>query len=312
MQKRSRSKPVSTGKEITPTPRDLFVMRMLHEHGPLPTEYLFELSRHLGRDYTQFQKRIRDLYHERNTPHRNAYLARPWQLNPPTDFAHKVVSENTDRADRLLADFAMYLEEGRASPGGSYPHRLMTACITASLEIAVRKNPNLRWISKGEIMVNARALELRAPISFAFGDGVRTYNKPLVPDTIFGIQYPTGRLYYVVEADLNNEPLRRPDFEATSCLRKILQYKEAIGSGSYREALNIEQPLLVLTYTTNQGHADNLVKLIGDEVGPCRFLLTTTLRQFDGPFRVSPIVGDILERGYKRAGYADFCIGRAS
>ena len=303
LKKRSRSHPTPSGKRLTPTPRDVAIVRALYEHGPLPTAHLYELTREHGIDLTRLKKRVGDLFHESDTPHSGAYLTRPWQLNPEMNFAHFVVSEATKFGEHLLADFGHLNPEAKATAGGSYPHKFMTACITASFEIAAKKT-GIRYVSRAEILANSptKSLSMPAPISYKS----LVYKKPITADAIFALEYRKGRLYFLVEADLNNEPVRRTDFETTSYLRKVLQYKQAIGTGAYKSHFGIEQGLVVLTFTTNERHADNLVAMIGEELKACRFLLTTALPVFAGPFAVPAVIEDILERPYKRAGYPDF------
>lgn len=310
--RRMRSTATSTGQQIIPTPRDLEILLKLYEHGPLPSAYLFELTRHLGRDLTRLKKRVGDLFHEDNTPHGRPYLERPWQLNPRYDYAHFVVSDLSAAGERLLTEFELLRPEAKATAGGSSQHRFMTACITASFELAVRKCRGLRWISRGEIMSSSphKTLSLTAPISYAFKSGVRQYDKPISSDAIFGIEYPAGRLYFLIETDLHNEPVRREDFNTTSYLRKALQYKEAIGSGRYRAHFGFEQSLVVLTFTTNEVHAENVRAMVLKELGDIRYLLFTSLPVFDGPLRVPGIIEDILGRPYARAGHSDFYLNR--
>ena len=61
-----------TGETIRLKPRDYLVFQKLHEHGPLPTSYLYAFTKHLGSDETGFLKRLNALFHE-------GYLDRPKQ-----------------------------------------------------------------------------------------------------------------------------------------------------------------------------------------------------------------------------------------
>lgn len=77
--RRHREHPVSTGKRVTPQPRDLLWFQKLHEHGPLSSTYLHAFSQHLARNEKRARDRLTDLFNESNAPHGGAYLARPWQ-----------------------------------------------------------------------------------------------------------------------------------------------------------------------------------------------------------------------------------------
>lgn len=58
-------------------------------------------------------------------------------------------------------------------------------------------------------------------------------------------------------------PLTRSNLEETSYLRKLLQYREIIARGVFRQHLGITKaPLLLLTVTTNRRHLDGIMALL--------------------------------------------------
>ena len=77
--RRYRASPVSTGKCIRPSDRDLLLFEKLHRHGPLSTPYLVAYSRLLRKSVTRAKDRLTDLFNEDDTPHNGTYLDRPWQ-----------------------------------------------------------------------------------------------------------------------------------------------------------------------------------------------------------------------------------------
>lgn len=69
--------PQPRGKRIDLSERDFAIFEALHRHGPLPTHYLYEFTRHFGRHLTSFQHRLTKLAN--GTENGTAYLPRPRQ-----------------------------------------------------------------------------------------------------------------------------------------------------------------------------------------------------------------------------------------
>ena len=69
----------------------------------------------------------------------------------------------------------------------------MVACITASIELATKQDPNLRFISEQEILTRSPNKTLEIPCSISYTNqrtGKRqSLEKLLIPDAIFGIEY---------------------------------------------------------------------------------------------------------------------------
>jgi hypothetical protein len=79
LRRRYRSRPVSTGKRIRPSERDILLFEKLHRHGPLSTRYLVAYSQLLRKSATRAKDRLTGLFNEDDTPHNGTYLDRPWQ-----------------------------------------------------------------------------------------------------------------------------------------------------------------------------------------------------------------------------------------
>ncbi|MEQ1899911.1 MAG: hypothetical protein ABL866_04180 [Devosia sp.] len=246
-------------------------------------------------------------FHENDTPHGAAYLARPWQLNPPDVFYRKVVSENTPAAERALLDYGLIAEGVRATAGGPYPHRFMASCITASIELAVKRDPKLRYISRREIMGRSPNRTLSIPCSVTFNG--QHYDRPYTPDGIFGIEYADkAKLFFMIEADRRTEPTTRSSLETSSYLRKTLQLREVIGKGGYKRHFGMTAGMLSLTFTTRQ--ENELIDMVENTIGKNRYMLFTTLEEFAGYLKAPDVMFDLLTRPYHRAGYADFFIDK--
>ena len=77
--RRSRGVRTPTGKRVRPTERDIIWFQKIREHGPLPTSYLWEFTKHLTPTLGVAKNRLSVLFHEDRTEHGGPYLDRPGQ-----------------------------------------------------------------------------------------------------------------------------------------------------------------------------------------------------------------------------------------
>ena len=214
--------------------------------------------------------------------------------------------ENTESAERALGEAGL-LRENVANPSGSWVHRYMTASITASIELATIQTGNVRFIFQDEILTRARTT-LRFPVTV---DGVA---RDLIPDALFGLEYREAgkRLYrfFIVEADRNTEPARSSSHRRKSYERTIRQYREFVGKGLFKKALNLTAGMVVLNVTTNQAHKDTLVKLTKElsPSGANSYMLFTALPQFGRNFKPSKVTYELFTGPWQRAEMEDLRI----
>lgn len=319
VRRRLRYEQRSTGKRVEPTDRDVLWFQKLHQHGPLPSNYLIAFTKDQCRSDTRSLERLGDLYHESSTPHGGPYLNRPSKQWSAISKFERTVYENTPAAEQVLRERGFAICKA-ARPKALYHHRLMVACITASMELAVRANPSLRFISEQEILARSPNKTTAVPCSISYTNprtGKRqTLEKPLVPDAVSGIEYTVGgrRLYrfFMVEADRNQEPIRRADLNETSYLRKVLQYREVIGRGLYRKHFGMKSSMLVLNITTNFRHRDNLLDLVEELEGPCSHLLFQVAPEHGDELQVPDPSGTLLSGAWQRAGCPEMRIDQAA
>lgn len=253
--RRHRDRPTSTGKRVTPQPRDLLWFQKLHEHGPLSSSHLHAFSKHLASSEKRSRDRLTDLFNEGNTPHGGAYLTRPVQQFATLDARYQELVHDIGKpAERALREADLWNEYG-TSPGGPWKHRAMVAAITASIELEAIADPNLSYIPQHAILARA-GTTLRYPVSFKDPRTGREERHVLIPDAIFGLEYrhsgtPLYR-FFLVEADRATEPASASSFSRKSYLRNFLQYREYIGRGLYKEHLKLTAPLLVLNVSTSE------------------------------------------------------------
>ena len=312
VRRRLRYERRSTGKRIEPTERDVLWFQALERHGPLPSHYLIEFTRDIRRNDTRSLERLRDLYHEGNTPHGGPYLDRPQgQWSALSKFL-PAVYENTPLAEQVMVERGLSQVTATAKRR-LYHHRLMVACITASIELAARRDSSLRFISEGEILTRSPNRSLAIPCRVSHTNRrtgkSQQLDAPLIPDAVCGLEYTAkgGKFYrfFMVEADRNHEPVRRADLRETSYLRKILQYREVIGNGGYRTHFGMKSAMLLLTVTTNVRHMHTIMEMAGEIAGHdcCSCLLFAALPEFGDRLRAPESCHRLLTEPWQRAGH---------
>lgn len=261
--RRCRTKPTPTGKRITPQPRDLLWFEKLAEHGPLPSSFLLAFAKDTHRSEKRAKERLTDLFNEDRTPHKGAYMTRPAQQFRTLDARY-----NQLVYDLSPASVAALRESGspiRPARSGPWQHSLMVSCITASIELACNERDDINYIPQSKILARAEA-SLRWPTEICDPETGATYEKDLLPDAVFGLEYLTseGKRYrfYALEADRATEPLRSTEIHRTSFLRHLMQYEDYIEGGGYRDHLNLTAPMMVLNVTTSEERQTRMMTLV--------------------------------------------------
>lgn len=297
---------------MTPQERDLLWFQKLREHGPLSSTYLHAFSKHLRRSEKRARDRLTDLFHETNTPNKGAYLDRPWQQFQTYDARYQdLVADLTPAAEQALKDAGLWNEYGH-SHSGPWVHKHMVACITASIELATLEDPNLTYIPGSTILERAQA-SLRYTVPFNNPKTGKTEKIDLIPDALFGLEYSNGGKksyrFFLVEADRASEPSRATKFNRKSHLRNILQYREYVGGGLYKEHLKLTAGLLVLNVTTSEQTMRKMIGLTG-EVSPRgnTYMLFQVAGEFGRFFKPPKPISDFATQSWHRAGYEAFRI----
>ena len=304
--RRPRDRRQPSGKRVTPRERDLLWFQKLREHGPLSSTYLHAFSKHLRRSEKRARDRLTDLFHEANTPHKGAYLDRPWQQFQTYDARYQdLVADLTPAAEKALKDAGLWSAYGH-SQTGPWIHKHMVACITASIELATFKDPNLTYIPGSTILERAQA-SLRYTVPFKNPKTGKTEKIDLVPDALFGLEYKNGGKksyrFFLVEADRASEPSRATKFNRKSHLRNILQYREYVGGGLYKKHLKLTAGLLVLNVTTSEQTMRKMIELTS-EVSPRgnTYMLFQVAGEFGRFFKPpKPMLGLAIDQ-WNRAG----------
>lgn len=269
------------------TEADFVLFEAIDRHGPLPSNYLYEFTRHLRKDKSHLQNRLTEFYHGDGG---GPYLARPPQqfASFHARYSH-VVYDLTDRAKGLLAERGTLIAH-RPRRTDPFLHRLMQACVGASLELCSGIH-GLRYISRDEILTHPKigqAKDAKNPMALPIPGF--TENSAVIPDDLFGLEYPgVGFRFFAVEIDRNTESIERKNLAYNTIGKKVEGYLTVLRDKRYRTWWGIPN-LSVLMVTTNAGHAQNILAHIGKQVDPRyapRFAVATEA-MFGANWRVPP------------------------
>lgn len=303
--RRCRTKPISTEKRLNPQSRDLFWFEKLAEHGPLPSSFLLAFTKGTHRSEKRAKERLTDLFNEQNTPDKGAYLTRPLQQFRTIDARY-----NQLVYDLSPASFAVLRKSGcslNPKRSGPWQHSLMVSCITASIELACSDRNDINYISQSKILTRADAF-LRWTTTICDPGSGATYDKDLLPDAVFGLEYcmPAGKRYrfFALEADRSTEPLRSAEIHRKSFMRHLMQYEDYIEQGGYRDHLQLTAPMIVLNVVTSEARLDRMLALT-QEYFPHgnSYQLFQTWEQFGTVFKPPAPNSSLLKHHWFRVGF---------
>ena len=289
--RRPRDKRVSTGKRVTPRPRDLLWFEKLAQHGSLSSSHLHEFSKHLNPNPRDARYRARDLYHEDNTLHGGAYLSRPHQQFGTMDARYQeLVYDLTPSSEKALADIGIT----PVSHAGWFVHQFMTAHITASIDLATDGFIPLHEITD-------------QPLSVPIGE------KTLTPDAMFGIKYGDNRRVFLLEADRGTEVIRSNSKNRKTKLQNFKQYRKLIGQELYKKHYSINSGLMLLYVTVSETHMNNLIDLLMELSNGKgnNYILFKTIPHFTRYFKPPKPQLDLFTEPWMRAGHSDFWINQS-
>ncbi len=315
---------VSAGKRVELTNRDIELFTLLNRYRYLRSNFLYSFLG--GNSETRFKERLGHLYHD------GRYINRPtqqWQFancrNMPLIYELDAKGEQFLRQQGLIQSDSPLLNKGRAGACRQFAHELMICDCIASIELGVRENPNLRFISWQEIIAKAsestrnlhNPFELSVSILHTFSNskGTQRADIKIVPDALFGLEYTAygqkSYRFFVLEADRNQMPVARSNLRQSSYLKKILAYRAIAAQNIYKSHLGIPN-FLILNVITNERHMKSIMALL-DEITAkkgSRIFLFKSISTL-GDFRMAPApTSHILTAPWQRVGYDDFCINK--
>jgi hypothetical protein len=253
-------------KRVSLTDADYLVFGAIDRHGPLPTNLIYEFTKHLRKDYTHLQNRLTEFY--------NGDEQGPFLVRPPQQFAgfearyQHLVYNLAPRARLALAECGTLVSN---SPKRTDPflHQLMGACVSASLELSAPAK-GIRYIGRNEILTHDRCPQARKGASNPMAVQLPGGNT-LIPDDLFGIEYPdVGFRFFAVEIDRNTESIERKNMDQNAFGRKVAGYLTVLRDRLYQSHWGLPN-LSVLTVTTNATHARNILDYIDRQQAETRF-----------------------------------------
>jgi hypothetical protein len=255
LQRRLRfAEPAPVVRRLGLTDADYVLFGAIERHGPLPTHYLYEFTKHLRRNYSHLQNRLTEFY---NGDEGGAYLTRPSQQFAGFQARYQHLVYDLSRRGRRVAG------ADRARRRDPFLHQLMTACVGASLELCAGRR-GTSYVSRAEILRGACAAAWRSKNVAALPLPDRHC---IVPDDLCGLRLSDGRTRYcAIEIDRNTESLESRRIESNTIAKKIAAYSAALDARSYQAWWNIPN-MGVLIATTNQTHARNILDCVNRHAG---------------------------------------------
>jgi hypothetical protein len=259
LNRRSRfAPPQPVGKTIELEDTDYLIFQAIDRHGPLPAPILFEYVRHKHRSYGAFQHRLTKLYN--GSKHVPSLLSRPPQQFAGYEARYQpIFYDLLPVARTLLGSRATQFSPPRTD---AFLHRAMTACVTASIEIACR-NLSIRYIPREEVLAHANCPDATRFAADPLAIPVNVEGmKAITPDDIFGFQYPNGKYrFFALEVDRKTESIERKNPGQNTFGKKVKGYFDILDRKIFGPHFGLPN-LTVLTVTTNEQHALNIAAFI--------------------------------------------------
>lgn len=246
------TRPNPRGKTILIGARDISLFEAIERHGPLPSNLLFCLTKEHGRDLHTLQDRLTKLYN--GTESDPPYLTRPAQQFASYRARYQpIVYDLAAPARAALLARRSGWSAPRTDP---FVHRLMTACVMASFELTASQR-GLRFIHRDEILGHTKCPDSTRsspnPLALPSARGL------LIPDDLFGLQYPNGYRFFAVEIDRRTESLKSSNPRQSTVHRKVTAYFDVLEGQTYRRQWGVPN-LTVLTITTSATRLSNIVR----------------------------------------------------
>lgn len=278
--------PQPKGEFIRITERDVSAFEAINRHGPLPIHYLHEYAKG---NLATLKRKVSRLTH--GTIYDAPYLYRPEQQWASIEGKFQPnIYDLTPRALAVLAERGVRLNN-RTDP---FLHRLMGATVTASVEIAARRNGYV-FADLSRLLAHEKCPEAtrRLPNPLA----IPAAGKCVVPDAIFGVQKDRPS-FYAVEIDRRTESINS-DTAKTAYGRKLLGYLDILENRTYRSHLGIPS-FVVLTVTTSLLHLQgmlNFYRSLGASKYARHFWFKS-VSGFSANWRVPPVMLGLFDEAW--------------
>jgi hypothetical protein len=244
--------------------------------------------------------RLKDLFHEKNTPHGGRYLTHPLKQFETLDpRSNELVHALRPPAIAALKEAGLFSSHA-PTPGGTFKHQLMVSCITASIELQAR-DLGYGYISQQALLERA---DTNLVIDFSKMKNVAV-DGLLIPDALFALEIDGKFLVFFLEADRGTEP------ERTKSMRKswrhnLEQYHKLIHNGLYKDIFKLKAKAVLLNITISNKRRDNMVAMVSQK--GCSYILSRSIPEFGRYFK-PPKTMNLLDVAWMRKGYPPYKIG---
>jgi hypothetical protein len=245
--------------------RDLAYLRALFIFGVLSNEMLHALvcaERH--------QRLTTDrMFLLKNPP--NDYVVQPkGQENSKsanyTSLSYEIstrgVETLVDSGVIAFADFVLWRKLQANYKPLHFDHDFATGYILASIELGARQ-AGLRFISSLEILSRQKcpAETREAPNPFAIPYESAGEQRYLIPDALFGVEYPNGACFFALETDMGTEQHRDNDMKNATIIRKFRGYREILRRETFKARFGLPTPQ-ILTVTPSVVRMHNMLMTV--------------------------------------------------
>ena len=299
---------------VYPTERDIDIFKLLVRFRYLPSDYIHAF---VGGNEKALSRRLNLLARKPNL-----YLARPVQQRQNADANHRrLIYELDDRGSRVLRERGLsFLPKNYHH---NFAHELMVAQITASIELGVRDNSDIRLINWEEILANKNTPEATRsssiphsiPVSYSLRGVDRSEH--IIPDAQpFGLERTIdGQRSYLffpgIEADCGTEPIDAGDLDRSAIVKKFAAYLAVAEQAIHRSHFGFPN-FFVPFITTSAVRLELMLKAVGrlTEGRGSKLLLFKAISSFTSREGPPPPSGHMLTEPWRRVGFPPLCLLR--
>lgn len=290
-------------KPLEVTPFVIKVLTLLARYRYLRSSFIYAFWPE--RNQYNLSEKLKQLF-------RHGYIGRPkTQRNKSNTRRSPLVYELDTKGEELLLSRGIspfqvtrLYREKTDGPVKNFAHAMMICDALASIELGARK-AGLEFITWSEVVARTshpKPLRLPYTIRHVFEDGhSESKASTLVPDALFGIRYPDGRVnFFGIECE-HYTPVTRTSLEESSFLRKFLGYRDINRSKVYKDQLNIPN-LRVIVLSPNQQHVNSQIALVEKMVGKSALFLFRQVPVQEEIYKAPPPYPSLLTGVFLQAG----------
>ena len=183
------------------------------------------------------------------------------------EISEKGVAALIDRGRISYADFVLWRNMQANFKPHHFDHDLTTAYILGSMQLGARET-GVRLIGTLEILSRPKCPDetRRADNPLAIPYEANGERRVLIPDALFGLEYPAGACFFALETDMGTEQLKENDLKNSTLARKLRAYRNVIRDERYRArfALPSLQILIVTASVTRMHNIMDCLRRIAD------------------------------------------------